>query len=67
MKMRKSQIVWSCIFIVLGILLLMLNYGVISWKAIKDWWKLWPLVFIIIGIGIILSAKREKKIEEEKK
>ncbi|RLE07273.1 hypothetical protein DRZ78_03260 [Candidatus Aerophobetes bacterium] len=65
--MKKSQIVWSSIFIVLGILLLLLNYGIISWQVVKDWWKLWPLIFIAIGIGIILSTKREKKIEEEEK
>jgi len=65
--MKKSQIVWSSIFIVLGILLLLFNYGIISWKALRNWWKLWPLIFIVIGIGIILSAKREEKIEEEEK
>jgi len=63
--MRKSQLVWGLVFTGIGVLLLLFNYGVISWRVIKDLWKLWPLVFVAIGVGIMLSARREKKIEKE--
>lgn len=65
--MGKSRIIWSCIFIIVGIVFILSNYGTISWGWLKDWWKLWPLVFVAIGVVLLALGGREKKIEGEKK
>ncbi len=65
--MGKSRIIWSCIFIIVGIVFVLSNYGAISWGWLKDWWKLWPLIFVVIGIVLLAMGGREKKIEGEKK
>lgn len=65
--MGKSRIIWSCIFIIVGIVFVLSNYEAISWSWLKDWWKLWPLIFVVIGIVLLALGGREKKIEGEKK
>ena len=65
--MGKSRIIWSCIFIIVGIVFVLSNYGAISWGWLKDWWKLWPLIFVAIGVVLLALGGREKKIEGEKK
>ena len=65
--MGKSRIIWSCVFIIVGIVVILSNYGAISWDWLKDWWKLWPLGFVAMGVVLLALGGRGKKIEEEKK
>jgi hypothetical protein len=52
--MKPKHLFWGLLFITLGILILINNFSGIYW----DWislWKLWPLVFILWGIGIMIK------------
>ena len=55
--------VWGFLFIILGLVLILIMYGMISVDMFKDWWKLWPAVFIIMGIIMIVFRNEERKIE----
>jgi hypothetical protein len=52
--MRASKISWGIIFIFIGSVFLLENYGLIdfSWSYI---WKFWPIILIVMGINIIFS------------
>nr|WP_294896962.1 DUF5668 domain-containing protein [uncultured Pedobacter sp.] len=52
--MRASKISWGIIFIFIGSVFLLENYGIIdfSWGYI---WKFWPIILIVMGINIIFS------------
>ena len=52
--MKAKHLFWGLLFITLGILILIDNFSGICW----DWislWKLWPLVFILWGIAIMVK------------
>ena len=62
----KSADIWGLSLIVIGMIVILLTYGVISISA--DLLKLLPgLVFIIIGIVILYFKGEESKIEKVKK
>ena len=56
-------ILWSVFFIVVGVVLLLSNYGLISYKF--DFGKDWPVLLVILGaaklIDIIASRGHPKK------
>ena len=61
----KDSLAWGLFFIGLGIVLLLFSYGIIPLSAIGDWWRIWPMIFVIIGLVLLLS-KKESEIEEVK-
>ncbi len=52
--MRASKISWGIVFIFIGTVFLLENYGIIdfSWSYV---WRFWPLILIVMGINIIFS------------
>lgn len=59
--MKAKHIFWGFLFISLGILILTNNISGIYW----DWlglWKLWPLLLILWGIGIMVKNNTAKII-----
>lgn len=52
-----GAVLWGSAFIIAGVLWLMSNLGVIK----VDIWQLWPLVFVIIGVQIIIDGFEKKK------
>ena len=55
MSIRRSRLNWGVFFIVLGAVPFAYHQGWISAGAIGDAWRLWPLIIIGIGLGIVLS------------
>jgi len=49
---------WAGLLIVVGIVLLLVNLGIIS-AAVWSWW---PVILIVIGVYIFTLKKRRKKI-----
>ncbi len=57
--MKAKHWFWGLLFITLGGLILVNNFSTLTW----DWeglWKLWPLVFILWGVGIMLKNNAAK-------
>ncbi len=59
-----NKVFWSIFLIIIGLSLLANNFDV---PVLKDLWKLWPLVFIYIGIKLIFPKyRRNIKMREER-
>lgn len=57
--MKAKHLFWGLLFISLGVLILINNFSGIYW----DWislWKLWPLVFVLWGLAIIVKGNAFK-------
>ena len=52
--MKAKHLFWGLLFISLGILVLINNFSGLQWNWI-DLWKLWPLLFILWGLGIMVK------------
>lgn len=54
---RQRHIVWPLLLILVGILLLLDQFGVLafSWSTL---WRLWPLALVLLGLDILLSRTR---------
>jgi hypothetical protein len=55
MTLNRSRLNWGVFLIVLGAVPLAYNQGAVSTGTVHDLWRLWPLVLIGIGLGIVLS------------
>ncbi len=55
MRIRRGRLNWGVFFIVLGSVPFAYHQGWLTSGAIGDAWRLWPLVIIGIGLGIVLS------------
>jgi len=63
-KKNSKKILWAFIWIAIGVIWLMSNYGKFPYSF--SWNKDWPVIFIIIGLAtffklITCSVKAEKK------
>ncbi len=57
LKVKAGSIFWGLVLIVLGVVLLLANYDVISYHTLFD---LWPLVVIVIGLKLIVDYITKK-------
>lgn len=50
--MKKSGVIWGIMLILLGTVILLRSFGILyfSWWSL---WKIWPLIFVFIGISIL--------------
>lgn len=62
---RQGKLTWGIILIGVGIIFLLSNWGIIP-----DLEESWPIILIVVGIALILVAKRkgegEKKSPDQK-
>jgi LiaF transmembrane domain len=57
--MKAKHVFWGFLFVSLGVLILINNFSGLYW----DWvglWKLWPLVFILWGLSIMVKNNAVK-------
>lgn len=55
MRRPGSAFVWPLLLIVAGIVLLLQNFGMLDWDALKQWW---PVGLIAAGL-LMLIPKRD--------
>lgn len=53
--MNKEKISSGIGFILIGIIILLLNFHIIDWSILSVLFVLWPLFFVVIGLNIIFS------------
>ncbi len=52
----KGNILWGCIVIAIGIIVLLQNMGIISGSI---WGYIWPLFIIIVGLSILFHDRKD--------
>jgi Ca2+/Na+ antiporter len=57
---KAGSIFWGIVLILLGVLLLLANFEVISYSTA---WQFWPVVVIVIGIKFIVDFASKKREE----
>jgi hypothetical protein len=55
MKIDRGRLNWGVFFIILGAVPLAYHQGVVSASSVQELWRLWPLVLVGLGLGIVLS------------
>jgi hypothetical protein len=59
--MKTKQIFWGVFLISIGILILLRNYLNLDFE-LGDIWKLWPLVFVLVGVNLMIRNDTAKSI-----
>jgi hypothetical protein len=54
MKLDRGRLNWGVFFIILGAVPLAYHQNVVSASTLGDAWRLWPLVLVGLGLGLIL-------------
>jgi hypothetical protein len=55
MRIDRSRLNWGVFLIVLGAVPLAYHQGLVAQSTLADAWRLWPLVLVGIGLGLILA------------
>lgn len=50
-----GSVIWGAIVLFVGLILLLNNLGLVSWKFWDYVWQFWPALFILGGIHIIVG------------
>ncbi len=58
-----KNLFWPISLTVMGFVILSTNLGLLP----VDFWFLWPIILIVVGLGGILTADREEWLCEPKK
>ncbi|MCA9373035.1 hypothetical protein KC921_02970 [Candidatus Woesebacteria bacterium] len=53
---------WPAALVVMGLIFLANQVGLLP----KDFWNLWPLILIVVGLGGLLTADRTEWLVEDK-
>lgn len=57
-----KRVFWPVTMIVMGLIFLASNLGLLP----REFWNLWPLLLIVVGLGGLLTSDREQWLEEPK-
>lgn len=57
-----KRVFWPLALIIMGLLLMCSNMGIIP----REFWNLWPLLLIIVGLGGWLTSDRDEWMHEKK-
>jgi hypothetical protein len=57
-----KKVFWPLSLIVMGLLFLSANIGIVP----REFWNLWPLLLIIVGLGGWLTSDRDEWMYEPK-
>ena len=60
MRRKSSGILWGLVFIIVGALMIGDNLGIVYFdlgETLRTWW---PLILILVGIGMIVDRGLEK-------
>lgn len=56
-KYRRSGLVWPIVLILVGVVFLLKNLGFIDSLAWDSIWKLWPLIFVAVGLDGLIRRR----------
>lgn len=58
-----KRVFWPAALVVMGLIFMASNLGLLP----PQFWNLWPLLLIIVGLGGLLTSDREEWMIDEKK
>jgi len=59
----SKQLFWPLTLIVMGLIFLFSDMGILP----RDFWNLWPLILLIVGLGGLLTSDRLEWMGKTKK
>jgi len=57
-----KKIFWPASMVAMGLIVLASNLGLLP----KEFWNLWPLILIVVGLGGLLTCDRDEWMHELK-
>lgn len=57
-----KKVFWPATLVVMGLVFLASNMGYLP----IQFWNLWPVILIVVGLGGLLTSDREEWMSEEK-
>jgi hypothetical protein len=58
MRIRRGLLFWGVLLLPLGAIPLLVRAGAIDVNRIADAWRLWPILFIAVGLAILVGRSR---------
>ncbi len=58
--MEADRLAWGVGFIVSGFILMLFTFGVIKLESFGDAWKLFPIIFVVIGLALLFYMGSDK-------
>jgi hypothetical protein len=58
-----KTVFWPAALAIMGFILLSSNLGMLP----RDFWNLWPIILIVVGLGGLITADRDEWLCEPKK
>lgn len=58
-----KRVFWPAALVVMGLIFLASNLGMLP----REFWNLWPLILIVVGLGGLLTSDREEWMVDTKK
>lgn len=57
-----KHVFWPFTMVVMGLIFLASNLGLLP----KEFWSLWPVILIVVGLGGLITSDRKEWIHKEK-
>lgn len=57
-----KKVFWPVSMVTMGLIVLASNLGLLP----REFWNLWPLILIVVGLGGLLTCDRDEWMYEEK-
>jgi hypothetical protein len=51
-----KKVFWPLALVIMGLIFLASNLGMLP----RDFWNLWPIILIVVGLGGLLTSDREE-------
>lgn len=58
-----KKIFWPLALAIMGLVLLASNLGILP----RDFWNLWPIILIVVGLGGLITSDRDEWLIEKTK
>ncbi len=59
----SKQVFWPLTLLIMGLIFLASNLGLLP----RDFWNLWPLILVVVGLGGLITSDRAEWLHEPAK
>jgi len=57
MTLNRGLLFWGLALITAGAVALAAQQGYLDKEALRDLWRLWPVILIVIGVSVVVSGR----------